>query len=261
MDKSLEPKLGEKIGEGDYSTWGRTRRANAYVAPAIYLGKERLLTYSNVITDDLSELSRNCGHRIMGILGMDCLRNQCVQLDFQACRMRLLNPETLDKAKLGKPFPLFFSSEGQSEKDWARPFIRQPTLLGGEPTDMMIDTGLNIEGALNPTLFDQAIQSQRLRRLEPSRVSVNERGNERGWLPKCIWNSEPYTNLVLCTGDNIIGLRFLARHLVTLNFPKSTMYLKKLAQEPLTDPAGRSPTNGRRRQPARGPQSSGPSSN
>jgi hypothetical protein len=34
---------------------------------------------------------------------------------------------------------------------------------------------------------------------------------------------------------NVIGLRFLARHLVTLNFPKRTMYLKRTSPGPLVD--------------------------
>ncbi|TMP97794.1 MAG: hypothetical protein E6L09_12645 [Verrucomicrobia bacterium] len=40
---------------------------------------------------------------------------------------------------------------------------------------------------------------------------------------------------------NLIGLQFLARHLVTLNFPKRMMYLKRTSVGPLTDDG--SPTN------------------
>lgn len=38
-----------------------------------------------------------------------------------------------------------------------------------------------------------------------------------------------------------IGLRFLARHLVTLDFPKQTLYLKRQSVGPLTDPRLKTP--------------------
>ena len=37
------------------------------------------------------------------------------------------------------------------------------------------------------------------------------------------------------SGGNTVGLRFLARHLVTLNFPKRMMYLKRTSVGPLID--------------------------
>ncbi len=37
------------------------------------------------------------------------------------------------------------------------------------------------------------------------------------------------------SGGNTIGLRFLARHLVTFNFPKRMMYLKRTSVGPLAD--------------------------
>ena len=39
--------------------------------------------------------------------------------------------------------------------------------------------------------------------------------------------------------DNTIGLRFLARHLVTFDFPKQTMYLKRVSVGPLAQKNGK----------------------
>ena len=50
-----------------------------------------------------------------------------------------------------------------------------------------------------------------------------------------VFSGENYPDMYI-TGnndDNTIGLRFLARHLVTLNFPKRTMYLKRVSAGPL----------------------------
>jgi len=65
---------------------------------------------------------------------------------------------------------------------------------------------------------------------------VNGHEADRAWLPRCVWNGEAYNDLLIGSGVNSIGLRFLARHLVTLNFPKQAMYLKWITSDPL--PAG-----------------------
>ena len=65
--------------------------------------------------------------------------------------------------------------------------------------------------------------------------------------PEAEFRGQTYTNLII--GEmprntplpNLIGLQFLARHLVTLNFPKRMMYLKRTSVGPLTDDG--SPTN------------------
>ena len=42
------------------------------------------MTGSNLLACDLKNLSSHTGHVIMGILGMDCLRHYCLQLDFSS---------------------------------------------------------------------------------------------------------------------------------------------------------------------------------
>jgi hypothetical protein len=56
-------------------------------------------------------------------------------------------------------------------------------------------------------------------------------------LPECVWAGETYTNLnvQIHRNANMFGLTFLARHLVTFDFPKQTIYLKHTSIGPLTD--------------------------
>jgi hypothetical protein len=54
-------------------------------------------------------------------------------------------------------------------------------------------------------------------------------------LPECVWDGRYYTNLDVDVGINAIGLRFLARHLVTFDFPNRTMYLKQTSTGPFLD--------------------------
>ena len=183
------------------------------------------MTGSNVLAGDLEKPSSLSGRPIMGVLGMDCLRHYCIQLDFEAGKLRFLNSDRVDAAQLGKAFPLTFR--------WACPFIHCSSLSGGEVAYLWIDTGYNKDGALNSELFRREVRGRTLR---VDGDAANGRKPERAWLPECVWNGETYTNLILGNVDsNVLGLRFLARHLVTFDFPKRTMYLKQTSIGPLVD--------------------------
>jgi hypothetical protein len=270
LDKSLEPKLGHRfdtvpvfeqmqdskqtggvsltpkvyLGEAplkftNYIMWGTRKPCGVYLAPRLYLRDTPLkMTGNGILTCDLKSVALPGQPRIMGILGMDILGHYCIQLDFEAGKMRFLNPRHLNVADLGKAFPISFYSE-DPEGEIAHPFIQQPGVLGGVVTNVFIDTGLRIDGTVNPELFQREIVQQR--RQEGSAVH-DDIG--RVWFTKCVWNGETYTNLLIGPGGgafaggknpNFIGLGFLARHLVTFDFPHRMMYLKQTSVGPLVD--------------------------
>lgn len=107
---------------------------------------------------------------------------------------------------------------------------------------MLIDTGCSDDGFLKPDLFRQVLQEQRSRR--PADPTPDREPDIVG-LPRCVWNGATYTDLCLGngkdspegeSGENALGLRFLARHLVTFDFPHRTLYLKQISQGPLVNP-------------------------
>src|SRR6266516_5504781 len=105
-------------------------------------------------------------------------------------------------------------------------------LESGEALLFFVDTGMSV------TLLDKSLEPKLGKRLGTGRVMhvVNGRKPEHAWLPECVWNGESYRNLIVGNHDlNVLGLRFLARHLVTLDFPKGTMYLKQTSIGPLVD--------------------------
>ncbi len=69
---------------------------------------------------------------------------------------------------------------------------------------------------------------------------MSSKAPECALIQKCDWNGESYTALVVQKerkpfvgeGQELIGLRFLARHLVTFNFPKGMLYLKRTDWSP-----------------------------
>jgi hypothetical protein len=240
LDKSLEPDLGPCLGTDTLWNFGARYEASRYAAPKLYLGDTPLITDSNALASDfVGKMSSRPGRPVMGVLGMDCLQRYCVQLDFKARKMRFLDPNNLKPARLGQAFPLTFSSKGNSYTEWIRPYIHHAGLVGGEDTDLLIDTGYSDDGSLKPELFRQEIQEQKLRVPEDTTQDQEPNGV---LLPLCVWNGATYTDLWVGngrdsteggSGENSLGLRFLARHLVTFDFPHRTMYLKRTRSGPL----------------------------
>lgn len=231
FDTSLEPKLGKRLGNAAFSNFGAKLPGGFYQTPRLYLGDTLLMTTGiGVITLDGKPASIKFGRPIMGVLGMDVLQHYCIQLDFAAGKMRFLNPSHLNRAKLGKAFPIFFSGEGQGQKKFTRPYIHNRTLIGGEDTNVLIDTGYPGDAALDSGLFQREVAEHRLRMGDAVHGD-----NGRVWIAKCVWNGGTYTNLLVGDGGNLIGLRFLERHLVTLDFPERRMYLEQTSVGPWAD--------------------------
>jgi hypothetical protein len=160
---------------------------------------------------------------------MDCLRHYCIQLDFQAGKIRILDPEHLDPSDLGKPFPLTSTRYA---------YIHQPALLCQKPTSLLLDTGFPFDGMLDPKLFKQAIL-----RVPSQPVPLIKDGAPAGDVPgmACFsistWDDLTYANLVIQAGrPDLLGLKFLARHKVTFNFPKRVVYLRAVNAAPPANP-------------------------
>jgi len=213
FDISLEHGLGNRIGTNHIDHFASTYEAGVYPAPKLYLGGSPMVMDGKVFAYDFKgQLASRAGKQILGVLGMDCLKHYCLQLDFEAGKLCFLDSDRMKVETLGKAFPITISNPGN------RPFIDHLGLAGGTNTHCLIDTGCNYDG-----------------RVEKGTIP----GSDGAWrhLPECVWDGETYTNLSIQVGEhaNMIGLRFLARHLVTLDFPRQTMYLKKTSIGPRLD--------------------------
>lgn len=203
LDKSLEPKLGWRHGTMPVKLAGQaSQRCGIYKTPKLYLGGVPLVTGPTIA-------AYNFKRHPMGVLGMDCLKHYCIQLDFQAGKLRFLNSETINTTDLGQAFSLAFAGN--------YPCLNQSNLTGEEPKSLLVDVGCNVDGLV-------------------------DRGTNHlagVYLPECNWASYDYTNLTVAAVDhcNAIGLRFLARHLVTFDFPRKTLYLKQASVGPLDQDA------------------------
>src|ERR1051326_8157390 len=220
LDNSLEPKLGTRLGTMKVNWPGGKGKGSVYRAPKLYLDRTKLLTAPRVLTLDLTPLPLLPGRPVRGILGMDCLRHYCVHLDFESGKMRFLDPDHPGNECPGTAFPLKISFGLVSTPE---------NLVGVIGEKSQIDTGCNFDGTLKPKLFRRKLREQ-----------TAFGTNAAGTFAKAAWGGETYTNLVLNQyggfwgGHNLVGLRFLARHRVTLNFPKRTMYLQRTSVGPIS---------------------------
>ncbi len=222
VDKSVEPYLGEKCQiKGEIGRWdGSKQNANVYEAPKLYLGGTPLVTAKYILVVDFKQAGfSECvrGRPITGLLGMDCLRHYCIQLDFEARKVRFLDDDHLDVAALGQAFPLAFYGKPQCV-----PIIEHVSLIGERNDSLLVDSGVNFDGALQPRVYAREVRKKR---------GVVAHGGVAVF-PECVWDGQTYTNLLLISGPacydgNSIGLAFLARHLVTMDFPRRTIYLKR----------------------------------
>jgi hypothetical protein len=237
LDKSLEPKLGNRLDTGTIRSFRGEQEGDLYAAPTFYLGDVPLMGNSNLLTADFKKLLPPLDPPVLGILGMDCLRHYCLQMDFEAGKMRFLDSHHFNADGLGKGFPLKFATDAEHH---GIPLIQHAGLLGGTATNTVIDTGHNGDGAVEGRAIRRhaaGSYSGGLVKRFKHFLAVHGLVNRDVGLPGCVWDGNTYTNIVVGrrSGDlpNWIGIRFLARHLVTFDFPNQMMYLKQTSTGPL----------------------------
>ena len=223
LDESMERTLGKTLGKAPmHSVFGISTN-NFYTAPKLYSGGAPLLmTGTAILTWDVKKrLSSPARHPVMGILGIDVLEHYCIQLDFAAGKMRFLDDQHTDKSTWGKAFPIVPVNDDDS-----RPAVAE-NLLGRQGPHSIIDSGFLGDGSLMPKYFQ----------LWTNSAVAPTNGESRS--PDGVLGGKKYPFVFLSENDwpsDGIGLNFLARHLVTLDFPNHTLYLQCQSIGPLLDP-------------------------
>lgn len=225
FDTNLESTLGKRLGAGTFWNFGKKHNIGIYAAPKLYLGRSLLkMTGTNVVGDNFTQLSSDAGRPVMGILGMDVLEHYCVQLDFKRGKMRFLDDEPASKEDWGKPFPLTDIGDGC--------FAVSENLVGAKGRGSEIDTGCSFDGWLIPTLFQQWTNHA----MPPAK---GEAHSPEGVLGGQIYHELDLHDLHKDDYEHMkfngIGLHILSQNLVTFDFPKRTMYLRRTSKWPLYD--------------------------
>ena len=220
FDVAFRGYLGDPVQSKIVVTAGDPIQMKLYHAPEAWVGPLNLKQAEMVLCLDLKMLSMVGGKRIDGILGMNFLKRYIVRIDFDDGKLILLDPKTLPTPSWGQPTVI----------RWARPgwFFVQAQILNRE-TAMLIDTGYNVTGMLQTELFEYVLEAQQTETAsvlgETAAGTVSRRQIRVQGLTV---SSMEYSDVIISEGNcNMLGLEFLARHIVTLDFPRGRMYLKK----------------------------------
>lgn len=189
--------------------------------PAVSVGPFRLGGVTSVASVEMAPHARLAGRPLAGILGADVMREFVVQVDFDAGRVRVMRAGAGgDRAAWGTRVPMAWNN--------GTPTIRAEA--GGQTADFRVDTGSGEEVALPGWWFDKVVATA------AGAPATRRALGAGGWhssrsarLAALDAGGRTYRDVALSDmyGDRPrVGLRFLARHVVTLDFPGEAMFLK-----------------------------------
>ncbi len=220
-DTSFRQELGKVKKIEKALTPGSPIKAEIYDAPEAFLGPLNLKDSNEVSCLDLKMLSLIEGRSVSGIIGMNFLKRHIIQIDF-------------DQAILS-----FLQSVEDQHPNWGiELLIRYGTLgwpyITGEISDsinanFVIDTGSNSTGALAGDIFEKIISEKKTKTSETLFATASGvMRNRECRIDNLSVGSFMYENLILSEANwSHLGLSFLSRHIVTLDFPNNRMYLRK----------------------------------
>jgi len=220
VDSSFKGELGQSRGQNLLQTPSGRKPAETFDWPDARLGNQVFKSALPILSIDLDPLRRASNEKIYGVIGMDVLGRCCVQIDFDRGLIRFLEGLSEQRDELGVKVRLEFADDGS-------PFIAG--YVGREtPEYFLIDTGAQ-GNSLTDASFDELLAAGAIRAGNgfASMTIAGELHGERGRLGGLTVG--PFTHRgirVARVNVSSLGLRYLSRFLVTLDFPGQALYLK-----------------------------------
>ncbi len=236
-DVSFRSVLGKPKKTVTASTDAGSVKLESFDAPEIFLGKLSLQTTSDVSLFDLSKLRKYSGCDVYGIIGMSFLKHHVLRIDFDKGEVHFLKSPGF---KPGKAYCLSFQNGVPSVETII------PGCEGKEK--FIIDTGAdtNFSGNMRFDLYKLLKKNQIATNLSLSHNTMTLGGAviEKDFLLN-IFSFGPFSHrdLIFSSNqkcDNVLGLGYLSRYIVTFDFPNQTMYLHKGKMFDLSDGTDRS---------------------
>jgi hypothetical protein len=221
FDTSLRNELGEVKKIEKALTHGTPITAELFDAPEAFLGPLNLQDSGQVSCFDLKMPSLIDGRKISGIIGMNFLRRYVIQIDFDKGTLSFLQTAKGQHPNWGIELAIWYNSLGL-------PFIKS-SILKNINVDFIIDTASNSTGGLGSDIFKQILSEKELTTSEAliaTASGVIQKREVR--IDSISVGSFEYEKLIFSEANwSYLGLLFLSRHIVTLDFPNSRMYLRK----------------------------------
>jgi len=221
FDTSLRNELGEVKKIEKALTHGTPITAELFDAPKAFLGPLNLQDSGQVSCLDLKIHSLIDGRKISGIIGMNFLRRYVIQIDFDKGTLSFLQTAKGQHSNWGIELAIWYNSLGL-------PFIKS-SILKNINVDFMIDTASNSTGGLGSDIFKQILTKNELTTSETliaTASGVIQKREVR--IDSISVGSFEYEKLIFSEANwSYLGLLFLSRHIVTLDFPNKRIYLRK----------------------------------
>jgi hypothetical protein len=221
FDSRLEPHLGTPIGEATIAD-ARGLRIKTYAAPKIRIRSLTVSSAEIVGCADFSRFREAAGEEIYGFLGLPAMEGLVIRIDFDARRIDILagtpppGPERGDAISFVRDGGGYLRIMGTVGADVKRAFV--------------IDTGLSSAGGLDRSLVAELTRSVQFRETSTGMVTTigYEERRSSGRLARLAVGSFEHHDLVFsCGNKNLLGLEYLRRYRVTIDFPGETIYLRK----------------------------------
>jgi predicted aspartyl protease len=191
-------------------------------SPQFRLGQLDVSHDEPVLLLDMAPIRTLARKPIAGILGMTAMKHRIVQIDFDAGRFRMLDrlPETKDSRTAPATFPL----------SWKDGLPRLNLVCGTAGPELFdIDTGHGGELSLTQELYDSLVQAGEIEHVGEVHVetSSGEIRELEGRLSRLKLGDFEHKDIIVRRSNScLLGLDYLARYELTLNFPQSRVLLK-----------------------------------
>lgn len=220
FDLSLKPVLGASRGRQTLSTAAGDTHLETFDWPNATLAGSALRTEKPVVGLDLTEIRQATNAEIYAVIGMDVLREKRLQIDFDRGELRFLDEIPPSHDKLGVKIPIEFAPDGTA--------YLQGTVADDHRERFLIDTGTQGQ-SLTEEAFDALCAKKHIRlggKFTSVTVGGEVRGN-RGQLDLLAIGPFKHSAVRFSRINvNSLGLRYLARFRVTLDFPGRSAYLQ-----------------------------------
>jgi hypothetical protein len=235
-DQSLRPLMGEHLATGQASTPIGAIEVEARRPPAASLGGLPLPSQVCYVYD-LRRIREVTGLEIAGILGMDFLQEYVLEIDFDRGELAV-GPSPSRRPVPSVPLVL---RANRSSFELS---------LLNKTEEFAIDTGYGGHGSicLRAPLYAALVEAGRIHETVLNTTTVDlgkavTKNKEGGWLASLSVGKHKLRDLGTSAepASNMVGLGFLRRFRVTLDFPEGKLYLepgKRIDQPDRTNHSG-----------------------
>lgn len=222
LNSSFKPILGEPLALGQAETPVGQSSVQFYQSIDVMTGEINIKTKLPFLIADLDFFSKVIGEKFDGIAGMAFIHDYIWDIDFDNNIVRILseldNPPSKNK----------FSGIKMSSSPKGVPLV--PVEIAGKMTPFMLDTGDTGSGRLTTEMIDSLSKNNLIENIAWD-SSVNVSGISkirRVRVREMKVGSHTYNGLLMQESiQNALGLGFLNRHHVIMDFPNQQLYLKK----------------------------------